>query len=114
MTGRSPTTMCKHIATVAPVGAGTWSRKPVRSKTREAAIVVDPETRRFDQLPSSSGGITRLAHARLQAAGITADPLLQQAGVTQQQIDDPGLRVNVRDQIRFLNLAADALQDDLL
>ena len=42
------------------------------------------------------------------------DPLLKKAGITQQQIDDPALRLNVRDQIRFLNLVADALPDDFL
>ena len=74
----------------------------------------DPEAKRFGALPSSSGGITRLAYARAKAAGVNADSLLKGAGITQQQVDDPAARVNVRDQIRFLNLAAEALQDDLL
>jgi AraC-like DNA-binding protein len=39
---------------------------------------------------------------------------LKKAGLTFQQIEDPGLRLNVRDQINFLNLASDALQDDFL
>src|SRR5262249_35213144 len=34
--------------------------------------------------------------------------------LTIDQIEDPGVRVKVQDQISFLNLAADALQDDLL
>jgi len=76
--------------------------------------VSDPETHRFGALPSATGGLTRLAYARTQAAGVDTDPLLKKAGITQEQIDDPGARLNVRDQIRFLNLAADALKDDLL
>jgi len=84
----------------------------------EATVVGDPESlaegKRFGALPTATGGITRLAYARAKAAGVDTDLLLKQAGITQQQIDDPGLRLNVRDQISFLNLAADALQDDLL
>jgi AraC-like DNA-binding protein len=76
--------------------------------------MVDPEAKRFGTIPSATGGITRLACAQAKAAGIDVDALLQKAGITQQQIDDPGIRINVRDQISFLNLAADALQDDLL
>jgi AraC-like DNA-binding protein len=75
--------------------------------------VVDPETKRFG-IPSATGGITRLACARLIAAGVDPGPHLKHAGITQQQIDDPSLRINVRDQISFLNSAADALQDDYL
>ena len=74
----------------------------------------DSEAKRFGALPSATGGITRLAYARAQAEGMNTDPLLKSAGITQQQIDDPAARLNVRDQISFLNLAADALQDDLL
>jgi AraC-like DNA-binding protein len=76
--------------------------------------VVEPEPRRFGTLPSATGSITRLACARVKAAGIDPDPLLKAAGIAQQQIDDPSIRINVRDQISFLNLAADALHDDFL
>jgi AraC-like DNA-binding protein len=73
-----------------------------------------PEDKRFRALPSATGNITRLAYAQAKAAGIDVDLLLKEAGITQQQIDDPGARLKVRDQICFLNLAADALRDDLL
>jgi AraC-like DNA-binding protein len=84
------------------------------TETWEATIVVEPEARHFHTVPSATGSITRLACTRVKAAGIDPDPLLQKARITQQQIDDPSLRINVRDQISFLNLAADALEDDLL
>ena len=74
----------------------------------------DPEGKRFGALPSAIGTITRLASAQTAAAGVDVGPLLKKAGFTPQQIDDPTVRLNVRDQISFLNLAADALQDDLL
>jgi AraC-like DNA-binding protein len=76
--------------------------------------VNDPEVKRFGALPSAIGAITRLACAQAIAAGIDVDPLLKKAGLTPQQIDDTTVRLNVRDQINFLNLAAEALQDDFL
>jgi AraC-like DNA-binding protein len=76
--------------------------------------VPDTETKRFGALPSAIGVIARLAYARAKEAGADTDLLLKNAGITRAQIEDPAIRLNVRDQIRFLNLAADALQDDLL
>jgi AraC-like DNA-binding protein len=74
----------------------------------------DLDVKRFAALPSAAGGMTRLACAQAKAAGVDVGPLLQKAGITQQQIDDQSARINVRDQIRFVNLAANALQDDFL
>lgn len=76
--------------------------------------MLDPETKRLGALPSSTGVITRVASARLTAAGIDPGPLLKQAGITRQQIDDSSLRINVQGQIGFLNLAAAVLHDDFL
>jgi AraC-like DNA-binding protein len=76
--------------------------------------VSDPEVKPLGTLPSAVGAMARLAYARTIAAGLDAGPLLKKAGLTPQQIDDATVRINVRDQINFLNLAADALQDDLL
>ena len=81
---------------------------------RETTVVGDPDAKRFGALPSASGGIARLAYARAKAAGLDTDPLLRKAGITQRQIEDPGLRLKVLDQVRFLNLVADALPDDHL
>jgi len=78
------------------------------------ATVSEPEVRRFGALPSAVGTIARLAYADIATAGIDTGPLLKKAGLTPQQIDDPTVRLNVRDQISFLNLAADALHDDWL
>jgi AraC-like DNA-binding protein len=76
--------------------------------------VRDADTKRFGALPSAMGVIARLAYARAKEAGADTDLLLKGAGITREQIDDPAVRLNVRDQIRFLNLAADALKDDFL
>jgi len=79
-----------------------------------ANIVQDVDAKRLGALPTATGGITRLAYARAQAAGIELAPLLKKAGLTEQQIKDPRARLNVHHQIQFLNLAANALQDELL
>jgi AraC-like DNA-binding protein len=81
---------------------------------RETTVMGDPDAKRFGALPSASGGIARLAYARAKTAGVDTDPLLRKAGITQRQIEDPGLRLKVLDQVRFLNLVAAALPDDYL
>lgn len=68
----------------------------------------------FDAMPSASGGIARMVYARLRERGIPVMPLLSKAGLSIEQIDDRAARLKVRSQIRFLELAAEALQDDLL
>src|SRR5262249_39108191 len=65
-------------------------------------------------IPTAAGLITRLAYERAQAAGIELEPLLKKAGLTKQQVEDVGARINAQYQIRFLNLAASALRDELL
>ena len=67
-----------------------------------------------NRLPNATGAITRLAYAQAKSAGVAADALLKKAGLTFRQIKDPLASIKVRDQIRFLNLVADALSDDLL
>jgi AraC-like DNA-binding protein len=74
----------------------------------------DPSAKRLGTLPNASGTITRLAYARSKEAGVDVVSLLKKAGLTLHQIEDPAVRLKVRDQISFLNLAADALHDDLL
>ena len=74
----------------------------------------DVDARRSGALPSAAGVITRLAFAHAKEAGIQLEPLLKKAGLTHRQIEDSAARLRVRDQIKFLNLAADALQDDIL
>jgi AraC-like DNA-binding protein len=65
-------------------------------------------------LPRAGGLIARAAYARVREAGIAAGPLLAQANLTAKQMQDAGATVVARDQARFLDLAADALHDDLL
>jgi AraC-like DNA-binding protein len=70
--------------------------------------------RRFRAIPTATGGITRLAHARASEAGIDLKPLLKEAGLRERQIENRDARLEVRHQIRFLNLVASTLRDELL
>jgi AraC-like DNA-binding protein len=74
----------------------------------------DSGAKRLGALPNANGTITRLAYARAKTSGIDLEPLLMKANLSLDQIEDLGLRLRVRDQIKFLNLAAAALDDDLL
>jgi hypothetical protein len=50
----------------------------------------------------------------LNRKGVRRSCCCGSAGLTQQQIDDPGNRIAVRNQIRFLDLAATLLNDNCL
>jgi AraC-like DNA-binding protein len=65
-------------------------------------------------IPTTVGMATRLAYERVQRAGIEPKPLLNEAGLTKQQVEDVDARLSVTSQIRFLNVAATALQDEYL
>jgi AraC-like DNA-binding protein len=65
-------------------------------------------------IPMAGGGLSRLAIARLESAGVPVAPLLRRAGLTPEAIADPEERLSVRSQIKFLDEAATALKDDCL
>ena len=73
-----------------------------------------PGLKRLSVVPSTAGAITRRACAALGEAGIELAPLLARAGLTKQQVDDDHARISVRSQIKLIELAADAMQDELL
>ena len=79
-----------------------------------AHIGHDLDGRTLSALPTTSGVMTRLAHAALTAAGIEPGPLLRKAGLTVRQVEDRATRLSVDRQIRFIGLAADALRDPFL
>jgi len=70
--------------------------------------------KRLSAVPSAMGGIARLACAVVTEAGIELAPLLSRADLTIQQIEDDSARISVRSQIRLIELAAEAMQDELL
>ncbi len=72
------------------------------------------DAKRFGALPNANGIITRLAYAYAKTGGIDPRALLKKANITLQLINNASLRLNVPDQIKFLNLVAKALDDDYL
>jgi hypothetical protein len=68
--------------------------------------------KRHSAVPSTAGAMTRFACAKVIEAGIELAPLLARAGLTSQQIGDDKARIPVRSQIRLVDLAADAMQDE--
>src|SRR5690242_7773605 len=69
---------------------------------------------RLGALPNATGALTRLAYTHANTKGADPRPWLRHVNITPHQIRDTNARLHVRDQIEFLNLAAEALQDDLL
>src|SRR3954454_8151792 len=65
-------------------------------------------------IPSATGGIARLACARVAESGQDPAALLSQAGLTLNDFRDPAVRLGVATQIEILELAAQELQDDIL
>jgi hypothetical protein len=78
-----------------------------RSATQQSII-------RLADLPTASGGLSRLAANCLRKADIKLEPLLSRVGLTIHQIDDPEQRIDARKQIALLEAAADALGDEFL
>ena len=74
----------------------------------------DSNGKDLDTFPSAMGVLTRLACQRAKQQAVEVDLLLRKAGLTHQQIDDPCARLAVKNQIRFLELAAKALEDECL
>src|SRR5262252_10096011 len=68
----------------------------------------------LDSIPMAGGGLSRLAIARLQSAGVPVVPLLKRVGLTPEVIADPEERLSVRSQVALLDEAASALKDDCL
>jgi AraC-like DNA-binding protein len=74
-----------------------------------------PEGRnRFGSVPSATGGIARLACAAVSKTELPLAPLLDNAGLSVAEIEDAARRLEVRAQIKVLELAAAAIGDDLL
>lgn len=65
-------------------------------------------------LPTAAGVLTRLAAERMVQAGNDVASLLRKSGIPEGLLSEPEARVPVLSQIEFLQLAAEALRDELL
>jgi AraC-like DNA-binding protein len=63
--------------------------------------------------PSAAGAISRLAADHVRAAGIDPALILNRAGLMPSLITDRNARIDVGKQVAFLDLAAEALGDNL-
>ena len=68
----------------------------------------------IDPFLAADGVATRLAIRQLEAAKIDAGPLLAKAGISRLKFADEPKRVGAESQLRFLELAAEALDDAVL
>ena len=68
----------------------------------------------FNAIPSATGGIARLACARLNELGVDPGVILSKVGLTSEAARDPVIRLEARTQIKFLELAAEKVQDEWL
>ena len=87
---------------------------PNRSMGKAAKSGRRAKARHLALQPDALGVATRLAARRLREAGIVLQPLLRSAGLSVSQIDRKDMRISVASQIKFLELAAEALRDPLL
>ena len=68
----------------------------------------------FCSIPTATGGIARLACARLREFGKDAGGILAMVGARPEQVNDDAIRLEVPKQIRILELVAEELQDGFL
>jgi AraC-like DNA-binding protein len=85
-----------------------------RSTGKTAEFAHRVKVRHLALLPDALGVATRLTAERLREAGIVLKPLLRSGGLSADQISRKDIRISVACQIKFLNLAANALKDPLL
>lgn len=72
------------------------------------------QSKKFASIPTATGGIARLACTRMRELGKDPGAVLSRAGLTLEEADDPTARLEVRTQIKILELIAEELQDELL
>ena len=90
--------------------AGRTSDKAAVDSTarRVVGMISDPRDASLLQYHLS------VAPTQASEAGIDLKPLLKEAGLREPQIENRDARLEVRHQIRFLNLVASTLRDELL
>src|SRR6478735_6860356 len=64
----------------------------------------------FNSIPSATGGIARLACARLDQMGKDPIVILSKVGLTPEEARDASMRMEVQAQIKLLELAAEEMQ----
>ena len=92
-------------------GINRTRRRDVRLRSRGD---VKRNGSRISSIPTASGAITRAAYAKAVQAGLDVELLLKASNLSVRQVEDSNFRIAVKNQIKFLNLVADALSDEFL
>ena len=100
----------KHLFLAAMAAIASGGRSRMSDPTSSALN----SERDLPSIPMAGGGLTRLAIARLESAGVPVAPLLRRVGLTPELIAEPEERLSVRSQIALLDEAAIALKDDCI
>jgi AraC-like DNA-binding protein len=79
-----------------------------------SALMRSRTTEGFCSIPSATGAVARLACAQLREHGKDAEGIIANVGARPEQVNDDAVRLEVPKQIRILELAAEALNDELL
>jgi Arabinose-binding domain of AraC transcription regulator, N-term len=66
------------------------------------------------QFPTATGALSRCIFAEARNKGVDLRPALKKAGLTARQIEDKDVRLDAQAQAMFVQLAAEAVGDDLL
>jgi AraC-like DNA-binding protein len=75
---------------------------------------VNSTCKRISAVPTAAGGIARAAYAHSVQSISNIKSLAGLAGLSLGQLEDSSLRIGVDHQIKFLNVLADALDDEFL
>lgn len=94
-----------RLASISDVNCGSKSFLVFSAKDLVGPIRRSSTRQMLKQLadvPTASGGLSRLAANRVRKTGTKLEPLLSRVGLTIGQIDDPEQRIDARNQIAFL------------
>src|SRR6185436_12072148 len=91
-----------------------WLAPQASQWFRMLSTMQDVKLNGFTSIPSATGGIARLACARLNDLGMDPTVILSKVGLTPEAAQDPAVRLEVRTQIKLLELAAEEVQDEWL
>jgi AraC-like DNA-binding protein len=72
------------------------------------------KSRRHNIAPMAMGGLARIAFAYAEDKGIDVEPILKISSLSRKQISDPQKRLEVRHQIKFVEVVAETVGDDFL
>jgi AraC-like DNA-binding protein len=70
--------------------------------------------KKISALRSCGGLLSRLAYARARQEGVDVETLVHKAGLTIEALENKDIPLGVRNQIKFIDLVANAVHDNLL